>query len=99
MRRNSCRSPWSSHTDERFSRLFQTLQGHTLELTLDIFNLAHLLDADWGLVRASDDRLFDLVGFDPVRRRGTYHLLNPARSFLLQDASRWRMQLGARYTF
>jgi hypothetical protein len=99
MRRNSCRSPWSSRTDARFSRLFHTLQGHTLELTLDIFNLAHLLDADWGLVRASDDRLFDLVGFDPDRRRGRYHLLHPARAFALQDASRWRMQLGARYTF
>jgi hypothetical protein len=64
-----------------------------------VFNLLHLLDSDWGLVRASDDRLFELVGYDPEQGRGVYRLLETNQAFVDYDASGWRMQLGARYQF
>jgi outer membrane receptor protein involved in Fe transport len=99
MRRNSCRSPWGNNTQARLSRLFPTFGGHSLELTLDVFNLLHLLDKDWGVVRGSDDRLLELKGFDPANGRGVYRLLDPHRRFIDQDGSRWKMQLGARWTF
>jgi outer membrane receptor protein involved in Fe transport len=99
MRRNSCHNPWVNNTNARLSKLFPTLHGHSLELTLDVFNLLHLLDSDWGLVRASDDRLFELVGYDPEQGRGVYRLLETNQAFVDYDASRWRMQLGARYQF
>jgi hypothetical protein len=99
MRRNSCRAPWSNHADARLSRVFSTFQGHALELTLDVFNLLHLLDADWGQLRGSDGSLLELVGYDEPLGRGVYHRVDAARAFVDQDGSRWRMQLGARYTF
>jgi hypothetical protein len=79
--------------------VFPVLAGHSLELSLDIFNLLHVIDSDWGLVRASDDHLLELVGYDAVAGRGVYRLLEASRGFIDRDASRWRMQLGARYRF
>jgi hypothetical protein len=99
LRRNSCRFPWENHSELRLSKVFPVLAGHSLELSLDIFNLLHVIDSDWGLVRASDDHLLELVGYDAVAGRGVYRLLEASRGFIDRDASRWRMQLGARYRF
>jgi outer membrane receptor protein involved in Fe transport len=99
MRRNSCRTPWSNHADARLSRMFSTFQGHNLEFMLDVFNVLHLIDSDWGEVRGADGNLLELVGYDQARGRGVYHRIDAAREFVDQDASRWRMQLGARYSF
>jgi hypothetical protein len=99
MRRNSCRSPWSSGTQARLAKVVPTFDGHTLELTLDIFNLLHLLDDDWGVVRAVDDRLFGFTAYDAANARGVYRWRAPARAFVDEGASRWTMQLGARWSF
>jgi hypothetical protein len=96
LRRNSCRNPWTSRTDARFSRLFAAGGGRSLELTLDVFNLLHLLDADWGVIHAVDDpRLLRLVRYDPAAGRGIYQFLRRAPR-ADTEGSRWRMQLGAR---
>jgi hypothetical protein len=99
MRRNSCRSPWSNHADARISRVFSTFGGHAMELTLDVFNVLHLVNADWGRVRGSDAILLALVGYDQAQRRGVYSRVPVRLNGVDLDASRWRMQLGARYTF
>jgi hypothetical protein len=99
MRRNSCRLPWSNHTEARLSRVFSTFSGHDLEFMLDVFNVLHLIDSDWGQVRGADGSLLELVGYDQARGRGVYHRIDAARDYVIQDDSRWRMQLGARYTF
>ena len=97
MGRNTCRNPWVSTTSARIARAFD-LGHHQLELTLDAFNLLHLLKDDWGQVWGHDDRLLQLVGYDSARSRGVYELLDTNR-FLDETASRWRLQLGARYEF
>ncbi len=99
MRRNSCRAPSSTNTEARLTMLLPTFDRHVLELTLDIFNPLHLLEDDWGLVRRSDDRLFELVGYDTVNGRGLYRYAAPARAIIDYAASRWSLQLGARYDF
>jgi outer membrane receptor protein involved in Fe transport len=99
MRRNSCRAPWNNHTEARLSRVFSTFEGHDLEFMLDVFNVLHLIDSDWGQVRGADGNLLELVGYDQARGRGVYHRVDSAREPIDQDASRWRMQLGARYSF
>jgi len=46
--------------------------------------------------------LLNLVGWDVVNTRGVYRLSNntlPARGVVDDVASRWRIQLGARYVF
>jgi hypothetical protein len=97
MARNSCRTPWTTLASARVSTMLH-LGGHSAEVTLDVFNLLHLFDRDWGLVRGNDDRLLGLVGYDTVRGRGLYQLLDPRR-FIDLGASRWRMQLGMHYNF
>ena len=76
MRRNSCRNPWTNSADARFSRVFPTTKGQSLELTLDVFNLPHLLNGGWGLNRGLDDSpLLGLVGYDAAAGRGVYRFL------------------------
>jgi hypothetical protein len=104
-RRNTCRNPWRTQLDARLAKAVTVPGRRTLGLTLDVFNLLHLLDGDWGLVRRTADfgleevPLLRLVGFDPVGGRGIYQLRPPDRRHVDLDASRWRMQIGARLDF
>lgn len=100
LRRNSCRTGWTNAADARFARIFPTARGQSLELTLDVFNLLHLLNGGWGVVRAVQDTpLLELAGYDAAGGRGIYRWLRPTTPAVDPDGSRWRMQLGARYTF
>jgi hypothetical protein len=105
LRRNTCRNPWRTQLDARLAKTATVGAGRTLQLTLDVFNLPHLLDRDWGLVRQTADfgleevPLLRLVGFDAANQRGVYELRRPSRRHADLDASRWRMQVGAHLDF
>ncbi|HEX3232660.1 MAG TPA: TonB-dependent receptor [Gemmatimonadales bacterium] len=100
MRRNSCRNAWVNNTSARFAKLFPTLHGHRMELSLDVLNLLHLLNSHWGVVRGVEHtRLLRLIGYDPALGRGIYTVQVPRLRVLDVDGSRWRMQLGVRYDF
>jgi hypothetical protein len=100
LRRNSCRNAWDGQTDGRISRVFQTRSGRSLELALDIFNLPHLIDGDWGVHRGIDDTaLLQLAGYDLAEGRGVYRFLRRRPAAGDFGGSRWRMQLGARLMF
>jgi hypothetical protein len=105
MGRNTCRNPWQSRLDLRLARSTALGAGHAVELSLDLFNVAHLLNRRWGLVRRTADfgleevPLVRLAGFDEQGGRGVYQLSLPDRAKVDGEASRWRMQLGARYVF
>jgi hypothetical protein len=80
--------------------VFPTADGRSLELALDVFNLFHLVDSDWGLIRGVDDTpLLQLAGYDPSSGRGIHRRLQRTVGAADFAGSRWRMQLGARYTF
>ena len=82
-RRNACRNPWINNTNARFSKLFRTLRGQSVELTLDVTNLFHLFDSDWGNVRGIEATgLLGLVGYDPALGRGIYTLQIPHKRVL-----------------
>jgi hypothetical protein len=99
-RRNTCRNSWINNTNARFSKLFRTLRGQSVELTLDVTNLLHLFDSDWGNVRGIEATgLLGMIGYDPALGRGIYTLQIPQKRVLEAGASRWRMQLGAHYHF
>ena len=98
--RNSCRNPWTHTANARLSSAFPVGGRRTLGVTLDVFNLLHLLNGAWGLARAVDDtRLLELAGYDAAGGRGVYRLLHPSPRTVDQSESHWRMQLGARITF
>ena len=100
MRRNSCRNPWVNHTSAKLSALLPAPGGHTMELSLQVFNVLHLVDRDWGVVRGVEHTsLLRLIGYDSALSRGIYALQIPRLKVVDVDASRWRMSLGARYSF
>jgi hypothetical protein len=100
MRRNSCRDPWVTLINVRFSKVFPTLGGQSVELIADLFNALNLLDGDWGIRRFTEgSRILELVGYDAARGRGVYNFASRDPNVRDLEASRWRMQLGARYTF
>jgi hypothetical protein len=100
MRRNSCRDPWVTLINVRLSKVFPTLGGQSVELIADLFNALNLLDGDWGIRRFTEgSRILELVGYDAARGRGVYNFASRDPNVRDLEASRWRMQLGARYTF
>lgn len=109
MARNSCRNPFTTRLDARIARTFLFGRAQQVELLVDVFNLPNLLNRQWGLVRDATTsetlELIDVRGWDTARNRPLYavrvdagaELRSPLR--LTVDQSRWRMQLGARYSF
>ena len=94
----------------RLAKTFTTLQGQNVELTADLFNTFSLLDAagirnDWGRVKQvsgfENNNLLLRTGWDFVNQRSTYALNsnNMATKYFTQDAARWRLQVGMKYSF
>jgi hypothetical protein len=76
-----------------------------MEITADVFNLPNLIRHDWGIVRETTSRetlpFLAVSGWDSDANRARYAVpaILPEQSPVLPDASRWTMQLGARYRF
>ena len=105
MRRNSCRGGWATLLNAQVSRLFALGRGQSLELTIDLFNALNFFDRDWGVQRTflldpqTQPQILELIGYDQANQRGIYNFFPPDRKARDDDATRWRMQLGARYAF
>ena len=80
-------------------------QGHgqSVELIADIFNLPNFLNSDWGIHRVGtffgDLPLLQVAGYDQANQRTIYKAQGLDRNVRDDEATRWRMQLGARYHF
>ncbi len=110
--RNSARTPWQNRLDFRFTQEIMTVRGQRVELTANIFNVLNLLNKDWGQAyfttndnfrvwsfRRSDANGNDVIAFsdgalDRLREDEKQNLFQKS-----DLASRWQLQLGARYTF
>ncbi|MGH7513922.1 MAG: TonB-dependent receptor [Gemmatimonadales bacterium] len=105
MRRNSCRGGWATLLNAQVSRVFGLGRGQSLELTMDLFNALNFFDRDWGVQRTflldpqAQPQFLQLVGSDQANQRGIYDFFPPDRKARDDNATRWRMQLGARYSF
>jgi outer membrane receptor protein involved in Fe transport len=103
--RNACREPWLSRVDVRFAQTLPSVRGHGVEITLDIFNFANLLNRDWGRAeQLGTDRALDPVlrrnGMSVVGGRVLFDAFAPRDPFPVSDlSSRYQIQLGARYAF
>jgi hypothetical protein len=108
--RNSCRNPFVRTLDLTLARRWASSRGRAFEVRSDLFNALHLLNHDWGLYRETSAReelpLLAVAGWDVAANRPVYIVPNvagvptlPRRNAVVPDASRWRMQLGARYTY
>ena len=103
MRRNSCQNYWITLLNARLSKPFVLRRGQSLELIADLFNVTNLINSHWGIRRAGslsgDVPLLALRGYDQLNQRGIYDVLDVDRAARDNDATRWRVQLGARVAF
>ena len=103
MERNSCRNPWANFVNLRLSWSTVTYRGQRIELSADVFNVLHLVNKDWGLVKETSSfegaTMLRRTGFDATNDRNRYDLSLPKREIIQTTASRTKLLLGARYTF
>lgn len=112
VRRNATRSPWRNRLDLRLIQQLPSVRNQHFELTLDVLNLANLINSDWGqsrYVRFDAAGLFNFDGFDEqgrpdldLRVRDVNEDGKVDREDVFQTtnlSSRWQVQMGVRYTF
>lgn len=110
--RNGARMPWTNEIDVRLVHTFKlnVVNGtskHNLQISLDIFNFANLINKDWGRQYDMSNQDFSLLDFTnhfvPGTRTPIYHYdpsFSNGKPYYVNDFySRWRAQLGIRYTF
>ena len=113
MARNSCRNPSVQALDVRLAKRFAAM-SRGAELSVDVINLPNLLRGDWGRVRETTSRevveLLAVQGWDAANDRPLYAVrtVGEAAAFPVLGAvsttdgslaSRWRIQLGARFDY
>jgi len=103
MERGRCENGWLASLNARLTTTVPLGGGQHLEITADVFNLPNLITSRWGQYRDATTGpsvpLLKLVGWDTANGRGVYKLELPRRGVVEDLASRWRIQLGARYAF
>jgi hypothetical protein len=106
VRRNACRTPWTNRIDFRVAQNLSTFRGQTAQVTLDILNVANLLNSEWGLsqfVANQTDNLLTLntgVAADANGHRTYTPFAVRSDKFTTNNTeSRYQVQLGVRYTF
>lgn len=100
-------NPWFSNIDLRILQDYTFIRGnqpHTLQLSVDILNLANLLNTSWGVRSVASSAAtspLQLVRFDnsgaPV-----FNYKGTAKTTYVDDPSlfsRWQIQIGLRYMF
>ena len=104
--RNGSVNPWYNTIDLRILQDFRFGgggRGHTFQLSVDVLNIANLIDSDWGVrdvasAAATSPLALSPNGFDangaPILR-----FVGPAETFVGDPGllSRWRAQIGLRY--
>jgi len=109
MQRTSCRNPWRTFVDARAVKSFRTLRGQSVEVTASMFNLLSFLGIGGKIYSVTSNEniaMLNRTGYAdglagrPALGRGIYSLALPAQlKFQDVNASRWKLELGARYIF
>ena len=106
--RNACRNPWQNLLNARLAERVPLPGGRSVELSLDVINVLHLIDRDWGNIRQTGTMsgagtenvpMLRLRGQEASGERNSYELTLPRRDVVNTELARWRLQLGARYSF
>jgi len=107
--RNGARTPFQNIIDMKIAQdIFMKVAGkrQKLQVTLDVFNLGNMINADWGrrwYVGNDAFRLVKFKGFADDGTTPTFEYTEPRSTWSADDSglrsSRWMAQLGVRYTF
>ena len=99
-------NPWYSDIDLRILQDIGLNRGstrHTFQITLDVLNVANLINSDWGVRKvasASATSPLTLVRFNAAGAP-VFNFTGPDKTYVDDPGlfSRWRAQLGVRYLF
>ncbi|MFY0627204.1 MAG: carboxypeptidase regulatory-like domain-containing protein [Reichenbachiella sp.] len=104
--RNGARTPWTAIIDMRVMQEFKLEvagKPNRIQLTLDVENLANLLNNEWGRqyeVQFNTYNLLQLEGFEPTTGQPIYNYSDRDEGWTVRNSSSiWRMQIGLRYIF
>ncbi|MFO7616008.1 MAG: TonB-dependent receptor, partial [Bacteroidales bacterium] len=107
--RNGARTPFEQMIDLKIAQDFFVRTGntkHKLQLTLDIFNLANLINPVWGpkyFAYVNTMQLISFKGFEADGTTPTFEFKTPNSVYSVDDSgirsSRWMAQIGIRYAF
>jgi hypothetical protein len=104
--RNGARTPFENHLDFRIAQEFYinaSGKKNTLEVSFDILNFTNLINSKWGrsyYVSYNQDNLVTFNGFSSGTTPTFYYTPSASKPWLISDlASRWRAQIGLRYSF
>lgn len=110
VQRGACRNPWQDFLNMRLTwtspKFFK--DDHRIEVQWDLFNVLNFVNSYWGhALQAAGFENFSsaflrATGYDVANNRPIYTFGGPntiVSTIYSPTASRWRMQLGARYVF
>lgn len=85
--------------DIRASKKFTVSGSHALEASIDVFNLANLLNKEWGVNKSlGKQNIYTISGFNPVTEEYNYQV-NPNAGVSGYSGNPYQIQLGLRYSF
>ncbi|WP_343699874.1 carboxypeptidase regulatory-like domain-containing protein [Chitinophaga sp.] len=85
--------------DLRIAKKFNFFKTHSLEVSGDFFNVANMLNKDWGTNKSlGKQNIYSLGGFDNVNNVYNYNV-NVNTGVISPSGNPWQIQLGARYAF
>lgn len=85
--------------DVRITKDITFRNKHTLQLAVDMFNVANMLNKDWGLSHAlGKQTLYTITGFDQQKKEFEYNVRTNA-GIVTPSGTPWQIQIGAKYTF
>lgn len=85
--------------DLRLTKKFNLYKKHSLELSVDIFNVANLLNKDWGAGHTlGKQNIYSIKSFDQDTKQFVYNV-NPNTGVSSLNGTPYQFQIGLRYAF
>jgi hypothetical protein len=85
--------------DLRLAKKFKLYKSHGIEASVDIFNLANMINKDWGVGHnLGKQNIYNIKSFDPQALQYTYNL-NATTGVSGLNGNPFQAQLGLRYSF
>lgn len=85
--------------DLRIAKKFKFYKTHSLELSVDMFNVLNMLNKDWGSGHnLGKQNIYTIKGFDQKTKQYTYRV-NANTGVSNLNGTPYQIQIGARYAF
>ena len=85
--------------DLRLAKRFKIYKSHGIEASVDIFNVANMLNKDWGVgYNLGKQNLLTIRSFDKTKEEFVYNV-NKGAGVSTLNGSPFQVQLGLRYSF